>query len=217
MSLDRKSLNDILRVMKGKIIATIISFIVLIGIIGASILELRKSKGTTEWQTYTNQEYGYAIDYPANWYLREEKNVFDWHFEKNGKSSDYFIKKEEHILFIESSEKPLYWSSGLVGENSDEVTEQGYSISIVSYKNTENFSLKEYIKATFGRYGEFEIKDVFINQLKAIEAHEKDAFITYLPHYFLTYNNYIYEIRCRDENSGLEEIAEQIVQSFRFE
>jgi len=173
--------------MRNSKIIIILSFAVL-----AVLVVLGLKNHETKWRTYQNHEAGYAIDYPGDWFLRTE----------------------DEILFIESTEKPLYFSSGFEPENIDEFATNGYSISIVGYKNTQNLSLKKYIQEIFN-FNAFESKEVLIGQIEAIEAHEKDAWISYLPHYFLYNNSYIYEIRCRDERSDLEQLAKNIVESFR--
>lgn len=157
------------------------------------ILEWKKGEKNTEWRTYVNQEHGYSIEYPDDWYIREENNA----------------------LFIDSIDKPIGAIIDITAKENGTFV-RGYNVSIIAYENLGNLSLEEYINSVFMEEL-VDITETRINKLRVLEAHEVNSIITFLPHYFLEHNGFIYEIRCRDEYSGLEDVAKSIIHTLRFE
>lgn len=168
---------------------------ILIGLAIIAMFEIKKQT-QEKWLAYSDSKYGYSIKYPNTWYL----------------------KKDGDVVSIESTKKPLYWDSGVGPKDPNAVAEEGYSIKIIVYNNDNNLSLAEYLKSAIPSEN-FVMQPIMIGRLEAVEAHEKDAWIMFLPNYFLVHNNYIYEIGCGDKSNGLnglKDTAEQIVQSFSF-
>jgi len=147
-----------------------------------------KEIDTSDWQVYRNEKYGYEIKYPEGWYLK-----------KDNKSR----------IRIESSEKDLYWSSGLAPEHPEKVSLVGYSITIMVFESQSGLSLDDYFRQKWGQ--NYSVEKIKIGTMSAVGANEKGSVVSYYPHYFFIKGDYIYEIGCRDENSGLRHIANQIL------
>lgn len=100
-----------------------------------------KSQDTTDWQTYTNEEYGYTAKYPNSWTV-EEKNILEDPYKEGRpgpfRSIDFKSADQEHLLNVylkKSNDVGTSLLGGGIGAGDfvkiDNVDVAGYSVPAI--------------------------------------------------------------------------------------
>ncbi|PIZ93889.1 hypothetical protein COX84_05655 [Candidatus Micrarchaeota archaeon CG_4_10_14_0_2_um_filter_49_7] len=169
-----------------------------------------------DWNTYTNDEYGFSIKYPKNWFVREEiqnETSFTQGFSYNSITTTTL--PYDVINFTLSSEnnpidKTQFWSFS--SEKFDYLSKQEIGTKTAVSFLASTYETEFEIKNNFGING----YSCYLVDIKAISEGTEPFYNSEIE---CLINHKIYKISAShyDNRSDLPEISEKMIKSIQFD
>jgi hypothetical protein len=157
--------------------------------------KIEKSE-TADWKTYRNEEYGFEIKYPKEWY------------EKNYYPSD--------IVELQNIDGELYISTG--GPCAKCVKDQGVRISIMVDDNPEKLPSSEYLSWCLNNASTCSYKPIKLGSIDAVQVIKSVDFGAGWPTIYISKEDKIFIISYAKTSSANDFVAtfDQILSTFNF-